>query len=114
MVDTARTDAVVIGGGVIGCAVALELARGGRSVIVVDKGPGPGAGSTSASAAIIRFSYSTRDAILTAYESAAMWTDWEAHLGGVDPDGMCRFIQTGNLILRTTGYDGVRMLELWD
>jgi glycine/D-amino acid oxidase-like deaminating enzyme len=107
-------DAVVIGAGVIGSAVAFELARGGRSVIVVDKGPGPGAGSTSASAAIIRFSYSTRDAILTAWEAAVMWQNWEAHLGVVDPDGMCRFIQTGNLILRTTGYDGVRMLELWD
>lgn len=107
-------DAVVIGAGVIGAAVALELARGGRSVTVVDKGPGPGAGSTSASSAIIRFSYSTRDAILTAWEAATMWADWETHLGLVDPDGMCRFIQTGNLILRTTGYDGARMIELWD
>lgn len=109
-----RADAVVIGAGVIGSSVALELARGGRSVAVVDKGPGPGAGSTSASSAIIRFSYSTRDAILTAWEAAAMWNDWERHLGICDPDGMCRFIPTGNLILRTTGYDGARMLELWD
>ena len=106
--------AIVIGAGVIGSSVALELARGGRSVVVVDKGPGAGAGSTSASSAIIRFSYSTRDAILTAYEAAAMWHDWAGHLGHTDPDGMCRFIPTGNLILRTTGYDGVRMLELWD
>ncbi len=109
-----QADAVVIGAGVIGSAVALELARGGRSVVVVDKGPGPGAGSTSASSAIIRFSYSTRDAILTAFEAAAMWSDWAGHLGITDPDGMCRFIGTGNLILRTTGYDGVRMTELWD
>ncbi|MDW3216520.1 MAG: FAD-dependent oxidoreductase [Ilumatobacteraceae bacterium] len=106
--------AIVIGAGVIGSSVALELARGGRSVVVIDKGPGAGAGSTSASSAIIRFSYSTRDAILTAYEAAAMWHDWAGHLGMSDPDGMCRFIPTGNLILRTTGYDGVRMMELWD
>jgi sarcosine oxidase subunit beta len=106
-------DAVVIGAGVIGSSVALELARGGRTVIVVDKGPGVGAGSTSASSAIIRYSYSTRDAILTAWESAQLWLDWEGHLGAVDPDGMCRFIRTGNLVLRTTGYDGTRMLELW-
>ena len=106
--------AIVVGAGVIGSSVALELARGGRSVVVIDKGPGAGTGSTSASSAIIRFSYSTRDAILTAYESAAMWHDWSEHLGHVDPDGMCRFIPTGNLIFRTTGYDGVRMLELWD
>ncbi len=109
-----RADAVVIGAGVIGASVALELARGGREVIVVDKGPAAGAGSTSASSAIIRYSYSTRDAILTAWEAAQLWFDWEAHLGVVDPDGMARFIRTGNLILRTTGYDGVRMMALWD
>ena len=108
------TAAIVIGAGVIGSSVALELARDGRSVVVVDKGLGPGAGSTSASSAIIRFSYSTRDAILTAWEAAAMWHDWAGHLGTVDPDGMCRFVETANLILRTTGYDGARMLELWD
>ena len=112
--DTKRSDAVVIGAGVIGSSVALELARGGRSVVVVDKGTGPGAGSTSASSAIIRYSYSTRDAILTAWEAAQMWFDWEAHLGIVDPDGMCRFIETGNLIFRTTGYDGSAITPLWD
>jgi sarcosine oxidase subunit beta len=109
-----RTDAVVIGAGVIGSSVALELARGGRDVVVVDKGPGAGTGSTSASSAIIRYSYSTRDAILTAWESAQLWFEWAAHLGVDDPDGLARFISTGNLILRTTGYDGVRMLELWN
>jgi sarcosine oxidase subunit beta len=113
-VTASRSDAVVIGAGVIGASVALELARGGRSVVVVDKGPGPGAGSTSASSAIIRYSYSTRDAILTAWESAQLWFDWERHLGVADSDGMARFVRTGNLILRTTGYDGVRMMELWD
>lgn len=114
MSERTPADAVVIGAGVIGASVALELARGGREVVVVDKGPGPGAGSTSASSAIIRFSYSTRDAILTAWESAAKWRAWEEHLGVVDPDGMARYIPTGVLILRTTGFDGARMLELWD
>ena len=37
----AGADAVVIGAGVIGSAVALELARGGRSVVVLDAGPAP-------------------------------------------------------------------------
>lgn len=107
-------DAVVIGAGVIGSSVALELARGGRSVIVVDKGPGAGAGSTSASSSIIRYSYSTRDSILTAWEAAQMWFDWEGHLGCVDPDGMARFIECPNLILQTTGYDGTAILPWWD
>ena len=107
-------DAIVIGAGVIGSAVALELARSGRSVVVVDKGPAPGAGSTSASSSIIRFSYSTRDAVLTAWESAAMWRDWSGHLGVDDPDGMAQFIRAGNLIFRTPGYDGAAILALWD
>jgi sarcosine oxidase subunit beta len=107
-------DAVVIGAGVIGASVAYELARSGRSVVVVDKGPAAGAGSTSASSSIIRFSYSTADAALTAWESAAIWESWEDHLGGVDPDGMARFIRTGNLIYCTEGYDGSGIMALWD
>ncbi|MDG2111139.1 MAG: FAD-dependent oxidoreductase [Actinomycetota bacterium] len=110
--DTA--DAIVIGAGIIGSSIALELARGGRCVIVVDKGSGAGAGSTSASSAIIRYSYSTSDSVLTAWEAAQLWRDWEAHLGVVDPDGMCRFFETGSLILLTTGYDGTDLLPLWD
>ena len=109
-----RADAVVIGAGVIGSAVALELARGGRSVIVVDKGPAPGAGSTSSSSSIIRFSYSTPDAVLTAWEAAALWNDWEGHLGMTDPDGMVKFVQTGMLIFHTPGNNTTRIEELWD
>ena len=98
----------------IGSAVALELARSGRSVVVVDKGPAPGAGSTSASSSIIRFSYSTRDAVLTAWESAALWREWPAHLGVDDPDGMAQFIRTGYLGFRAPGYDSAAVLALWD
>ena len=107
-------DAVVIGAGIIGAAVALELARGGRSVVCVDKGPAPGAGSTSASSSIIRFSYSTRDAVLTSWESAFDWRDWAGYLGVADPDGMAAFIHTGMLLLETP--DGVLdpVLALWD
>ena len=107
-------DAVVIGAGVIGSSVALELARAGRSVVCVDKGPGPGAGSTSASSSIIRFSYSTRDSVLTAWEAAAIWRNWAEHLGVEDPDGMARFIRTGYLGFNTPGYDSTTVLALWD
>jgi glycine/D-amino acid oxidase-like deaminating enzyme len=111
-----RADVVVIGAGVIGAAVALELARGGpsgRSVIVVDKGPAPGAGSTSSSSSIVRFSYSTLDAVVTAWEAAALWNDWEGHLGVADPDGMARFVRTGMLIFRTPDTNIDRVEQLW-
>jgi len=107
-------DAIVIGAGVIGSAVAFELARAGKRVIVVDRLSGPGSGSTSASSSIIRYSYTTRDAILTSWEGAQMWFDWENHLGCVDPDGMARFIECPNLIFQTTGYDGTPILPWWD
>ena len=47
MSDHYCADAVVIGAGVIGAAVALELARGGRKTISVDRLPAAGYGSTS-------------------------------------------------------------------
>ena len=107
-------DAVVIGAGVIGASVALELARGGRSVVVVDKGPSAGSGSTSSSVSIIRFSYSTLDSVLTAWEAAAMWQDWQGLLGAVDPDGMARFVKTGMCIFNTPDANTERVRRLWD
>lgn len=93
------TDVVVIGGGIMGCSIALELARKGRSPVVLDKGPGPGAGSTSASSAIIRFNYSTPDAVKLSWESAQMWKQWREHLGVADELGTARFVRTGLLVL---------------
>lgn len=109
-----RYDAVVIGAGVIGSAVAFELAKGGRSVLVVDQGPAAGAGSTSSSAAIVRFSYSTLAGVLTAWEAAAMWHDFAGHLGHVDPDGMARFSRTGMLVFHTPDAGADRVASLWD
>ena len=109
-----KTDVVVIGAGVIGGAVALELAKAGRSVVIVDKGSAAGAGSTSASSAIIRFSYSTHDAVLMAWESASIWENWADYLGAIDPDGMAKFIRTGYLVYRTAGYDGESVRVIWD
>ena len=47
--STVRADAVVIGAGVMGCSIALALAREGRAVQVVDRAGAAGQGSTSAS-----------------------------------------------------------------
>jgi len=77
-------DAVVIGAGVIGSAVALELARRGLSVIAVDKLPAAGYGSTSSSSAVVRFNYSTRAGVAMAWEGVHYWTAWADHIGSID------------------------------
>ncbi len=85
---TRKFDAVVIGAGVIGSSVAYELARAGKSVCVVDKAAGPGQGSTSSSSAVIRFNYSTLDAVALAWESFHCWLDWQNHLQAPEPNGL--------------------------
>ena len=109
-----RFDAVVVGAGVIGAAVALELARGGRSVGLVDRSGAVGSGSTSASSAIVRFHYSTRDGVAAAWESACRWLDWEAYLGVRDPAGMASFVRTGALVLDSPGLPTAQTLALFD
>ena len=96
-------DAIVIGAGVMGASITLELARSGRRVLCIDAGPAVGSGSTSSSSAIIRFNYSTFDSVLTAWEAAHRWKHFASHLGMVDPDGMVEFVPTGCLALHTPG-----------
>jgi D-amino-acid dehydrogenase len=48
----ARTDAIVLGAGIVGTAVALHLAKRGRAVALVDRG-GPGEGTSYGNAGII-------------------------------------------------------------
>jgi sarcosine oxidase, subunit beta len=112
-------DTVVVGAGVIGSAIALELARAGHQVVVLDKGPGVGFGSTSASSAIVRFHYSTFTGVAAAWEARQLWADWAGHLGYADPEGLATFHRTGMLVLdggATPPYlDDVGVpWELWD
>jgi sarcosine oxidase subunit beta len=107
-------DAVVVGAGVIGSSIALELARGGLSVVVVDKAGAPGQGSTSASSAVIRFNYSTWDGIATAWEAKHCWENWADHLGGVDDAGMARFHRVGMAFLDVDIAPMDRVLVLFD
>ena len=106
-------DVVVVGAGVIGCSIALELARNGRRVLVLDKAGGAGHGSTSASSAIIRFTYSTFDAVALAWESKFCWDSWAEHLG-IAPDGLARFRRTGMLNLDVAVMPRPRLLALFD
>jgi glycine/D-amino acid oxidase-like deaminating enzyme len=96
---TVTADAIVIGAGVIGSSAALELSRLGLKVVVADKAGGPGHGSTSASSAIVRFNYSTRDGVATAWEAKHCWQRWAEHLEFTDGAGMAAFQRTGFVAL---------------
>jgi len=114
-VTTARTcDAVIIGAGVVGTSIAYELSRGGRDVVVVDRGPAAGYGSTSASSAVVRMHYSTFAGVATAWEAAKTWEDWAGYLGAVDPHGMARYYRTGVLMLDAPDFDSARVMHLYE
>lgn len=107
-------DAVVVGAGVIGAAVALELARTGRRVVVVDKSGGVGHGSTSASSAIVRFNYSTWDGVATAWESQHCWARWAEHLGTPRGPGLAAFRRTGAVLLDAPGSGTAEAIALFE
>jgi sarcosine oxidase, subunit beta len=96
----ARTaDVVVVGAGVMGGSIALELSKRGQHVVVIDKLGAPGHGSTGASSAIVRFNYSTFDGVATSWESKQCWVAWPEYLGVADDAGLARFHQTGMVVL---------------
>lgn len=105
---------VVIGAGVIGSAIGLELRRGGHEVVVLDRGPAAGSGSTSASSAIVRYTYSTRDAILLAWEAAHRWFDWAGYLQAEPDDALARFVRCPNLTLLSDGFAPDAITPWWD
>lgn len=98
---TRAADAVIIGAGVIGTAIALELNRRGFHTISIDKNLAAGHGPTSGSCAIIRVHYSTHDGTAFAFEGYHYWRDWSDYLGAEDPRGTAEFRETGCMVMRT-------------
>jgi len=90
---------VVIGAGVVGCAVAWELTKNGADATVIDRHGDAGHGSTSASCGIVRRFYSTPTMTAMAQESAHIWADWRAHLGLAESVPLARFERPGMLFI---------------
>ena len=107
------TKAVVIGAGVIGCSIAFELASKGYEVIAIDKAQGPGQGSTSASSAVVRFNYSTFDAVALAWESFHCWKNWPQHLGK-EQERYSKMIDVGVVMLDAPVISGEKTSQLFD
>jgi glycine/D-amino acid oxidase-like deaminating enzyme len=108
------TDTLVIGAGIIGSSIALELARAGHDVIVIDKAGDIGHGSTSASSGVVRFHYSTYAGVALAWESRQGWCSWPEHLGYADPAGMAVYERTGILVLDPVAGASAQTTALFD
>jgi sarcosine oxidase subunit beta len=98
-------DAVIIGAGVIGAAIAFELSKRGYRTISVDRRAAAGYGPTINSCAIVRSHYSSREGVAMAYESSFCWREWEQHLDVVDDAGMARLVESGIVVTKAaTGH----------
>lgn len=86
-------DVIIIGGGINGCSTALQLARRGVKVAVIEK-DNIGDGPTGRSSAIIRQHYSNELTARMAHYSLGVFQDFEAQVGGE-----CGFRRTGFLAL---------------
>lgn len=86
-------DVVVIGAGIMGCCSALELARTGLKVAVIDKTT-IGAGPTGKSSAIIRQHYSNELTARMALHSLSIFQNFDEMVGGD-----CGFNQAGFVLL---------------
>ena len=86
---TETYDAIIIGGGIMGCSTALQLARRGMAVALLEKGV-IGAGPTGKSSAIIRQHYSNEVTARMALHSLRVFQDFENQVGDE-----CGFTQTG-------------------
>ena len=103
-----RFDAVIIGAGVIGAAVGLELARRGLRTLNLDALPAAGYGATSASAAVIRVYYSTRHGTVLAYEGLHYWRHWAEHLELPSDVALARFHECGSVVIKTADNQELR------
>lgn len=96
-------DVIVVGGGIVGCATALELARRGASVAVVEKGA-LASGSTGKSSAIVRQHYSNEVTARMARWGLDVFRDFDERVGGA-----CGFVNSGFLVLvPAADADGLR------
>ncbi|MEO1563021.1 MAG: FAD-dependent oxidoreductase [Pseudomonadota bacterium] len=94
-------DAIIIGTGVIGTAIAFELAKAGYKTLSVDRNTQIGHGSTAGSCAIIRMHYSTFDGTAFAWEGYHYWRDWASYLELPDGANLAQFKECGCLVMKT-------------
>ncbi len=96
-----QPDAIIIGTGVIGAAIAFEMAKNGWKTLSLDRNTQVGHGSTAGSCAIIRMHYSTFDGTAFAWEGYHYWRDWAEYLGLPGDANLAQFRETGCLVMKS-------------
>jgi sarcosine oxidase subunit beta len=105
-----RRDVIIIGAGVIGAAIALELSRLGLRTLTVDKLPAAGYGPTSNSCSIVRAHYSSAEGVAMAHIGFSYWERWHEYLDAPDERGYARYNQCGTVLLKSSDGHADRVL----
>jgi sarcosine oxidase, subunit beta len=104
-------DVIIIGAGIIGCAIAFEMAKAGWRPVVLDRLPAAGYGSTSSSSAIIRSTYSTFAGSALAWEATSIWKDWADYTEAADERGAAEYRKTGCLLIDAEGNEFIEKIR---
>lgn len=101
---TERADAVVIGGGVMGCSILYHLASRGMTDALLLEREALGSGSTGRSSGAVRMHYSTEVHARMAWHSLQVFRDFDNIVGGE-----CGYTNTGYLVFANEeAVDGFR------
>lgn len=87
-------DAVVVGGGIVGAGIALELSRRHLRVLVCEQGRAPGRGATTWSGGIVRQHHTAHCDTRLAVRSLPTFQSWATAVGGD-----CGYRQTGFVVI---------------
>lgn len=98
-----NTNVIVVGAGVVGCSLALHLARAGAHVRVFDK-DSVCAGMSARSGALLRMHYTFAPEAELAWKSLSYFENWDKMVGG-----RCGFERTGFAIV--VGKENVDKLQ---
>lgn len=111
--STIRADVAVIGGGVVGHAVAWEAQRSGRSVVLIDDAPGCGASWAAAGmlAPVSELHYQEEDLLELMLASSACWPGFVADLAGASGE-RTGYLTTPTLAVGADAADRQALMDL--
>src|SRR5919107_1642018 len=110
---TIRADVAVIGGGVVGHAIAWEARRSGRSVVLIDDAPGAGASWAAAGmlAPVSELHYQEEDLLELMLASSARWPGFAAELAAASGESP-GYLTTPTLAVGADAADRRALMDL--